>query len=492
MLDLINGERAAEGLAPLRFNGDLNESSEDHSDWMLENNVFSHTGIGGSTSTDRMRDAGYPLEGSWATRENIAYVPEGGEEGLSDEVIQLHQNLMNSPGHRANILNPGVTDIGIGIEEGLFTDDDGDTFNTVMVTQNFARTSAETEPLTLEPQPIPDVEVPSPTMDEMLAAVPGIQTPPRTQNTQPASTTQEEDITMTPTTKTFTFENSSSGSATATADTEDGPSVEVEGEGDFTARGSATVGDETVTEEATGGDLADGPAPRDAFEERREARLEELRERRAERLEELRAGRDDDTADEDGSTVTTGSVTNSSSASVTATGDAEDGPSVEIEGEGNFAGSGTATVGDETVTETVGELADDFPEPDEIPEGANVTTGTVTNSSSGSVTATADAEDGPNVEIEGEGNFAGSGTATVGDETVTETEGDGFVFNERLTELLESRLRDEDEVLLVESMMGDAASAPAVQVFTTPGFDAVQFDQIEIMLSNFGIEDMVM
>ena len=48
-------------------------------------------------------------------------------------IFSRHNSLMNSPGHKANILNPNVTVIGIGIETAN---------NSVMVTQNFANTSA--------------------------------------------------------------------------------------------------------------------------------------------------------------------------------------------------------------------------------------------------------------------------------------------------------------------------------------------------------------
>ena len=44
MLALINEERTSRGLQPLQLETRLNESSEDHSAWMLDTDVFSHTG----------------------------------------------------------------------------------------------------------------------------------------------------------------------------------------------------------------------------------------------------------------------------------------------------------------------------------------------------------------------------------------------------------------------------------------------------------------
>ncbi|NOD92661.1 hypothetical protein GS636_07690 [Ruegeria sp. HKCCD4884] len=137
MLALINAERTSRGLTPLQLETQLNDSSEDHSSWMLDTDTFSHTGQGGSSATQRMQDAGFDLSGSWRTGENIAWQSERGEPGISDDVAQLHENLMNSPGHRANILNPDFEYIGIGIETG-----DMQGFDAVMVTQNFAATDS--------------------------------------------------------------------------------------------------------------------------------------------------------------------------------------------------------------------------------------------------------------------------------------------------------------------------------------------------------------
>ena len=85
-----------------------------------------------------MRDAGFDFSGSWRSGENIAWQSERGAPGISDDVAQLHQSLMDSPGHRANILNPDFKYIGIGIERG-----DMQGYDAVVVTQNFATTDAE-------------------------------------------------------------------------------------------------------------------------------------------------------------------------------------------------------------------------------------------------------------------------------------------------------------------------------------------------------------
>lgn len=155
MLDLINEERAEAGLAPVELELDLNEASEDHSTWMLEEDVFSHTGQAGSSAGDRMEDAGFAFSGNWTWGENIGWQSARGEPGYEDDVRDIHESLMNSPGHRANILSENFTYAGLGIEVGDFTTN-GRTFEAVMVTQNFARTTANVDLDTgAAPQPAP-------------------------------------------------------------------------------------------------------------------------------------------------------------------------------------------------------------------------------------------------------------------------------------------------------------------------------------------------
>jgi uncharacterized protein YkwD len=152
MLELVNAERVAVGLQPVQLALDLNASAEAHSRWMLGSGNFDHTGEGGSSAGDRMRAAGFDFEGSWSWAENIALQSLRGEPGIEDDVRNLHESLMNSPGHRANILSPDVEYIGIGIETGQF-----EGFEAVTVTQNFARTAADvaldTGPSGSEPPP---------------------------------------------------------------------------------------------------------------------------------------------------------------------------------------------------------------------------------------------------------------------------------------------------------------------------------------------------
>lgn len=145
MLELVNQERSSRGLNELVLDMTLNFTADSHSQWMLDNNVFSHTGIGGTSPTQRMMDSGFDFSGSWRSAENIAAQSERGEPGLFDDVHDLHLALMNSQGHRDNILTPDLEVIGIGIQTGNFTYTGG-TYFSIMVTQNFARTGGATTP----------------------------------------------------------------------------------------------------------------------------------------------------------------------------------------------------------------------------------------------------------------------------------------------------------------------------------------------------------
>lgn len=134
-LGLVNDERASHGLKPLMLETRLNNSSNAHTQWMLQQDVFSHTGADGSKVKDRVLDANFPLEVSWRVAENLAYGSVDRDGSIFDEVDQLHRNLMNSPSHRANILDPDVEYIGIGLQVGEFNG-----HQVLMATQNFAST----------------------------------------------------------------------------------------------------------------------------------------------------------------------------------------------------------------------------------------------------------------------------------------------------------------------------------------------------------------
>ncbi|MEL6575389.1 MAG: CAP domain-containing protein, partial [Pseudomonadota bacterium] len=124
---------------PLAFNHDLYEAAAGHVSWMLANNVFSHTGAGGTNSNARMVAAGYALNGTWATGENLAWIGTTGtlDDAREEEFVRsMHDNLMRSPGHRENIMDPRYREVGIAEERGVFTAD-GTPYNAAMTAYNF-------------------------------------------------------------------------------------------------------------------------------------------------------------------------------------------------------------------------------------------------------------------------------------------------------------------------------------------------------------------
>jgi len=103
MLTLLNQERTSRDLPPFVLDAKLTEVARAHSADMRDRDYFSHTNPDGLSPFDRMKAAGISF--GWAA-ENIAWGPG---------VEWAHQGLMDSPGHRANILNPELLRIGIGI-----------------------------------------------------------------------------------------------------------------------------------------------------------------------------------------------------------------------------------------------------------------------------------------------------------------------------------------------------------------------------------------
>ncbi len=103
MLKLINHERTSRGIAPLAANPTAQTVARAYSKRMLAEGYFSHIDPDGHNPFDRMRAGGVTFG---AAGENLALAPT---------LDLAHQGLMNSPGHRANILNPTYRTVGIGI-----------------------------------------------------------------------------------------------------------------------------------------------------------------------------------------------------------------------------------------------------------------------------------------------------------------------------------------------------------------------------------------
>jgi uncharacterized protein YkwD len=138
--EAINEEREAAGLAPLKLEAHLNASAQGHSDWMADTGSLFHAGEGGSSAGDRIAETGLPLTGAARWSENIAFTSIEGRLG-AEEADRMHDGLMGSAGHRANILDPDVSYFGIGLSVGTL--DGGGGREMVFLTQNFAATDGE-------------------------------------------------------------------------------------------------------------------------------------------------------------------------------------------------------------------------------------------------------------------------------------------------------------------------------------------------------------
>jgi len=137
VIELVNAERQDLGINPLSYDADLAVAARLHSQDMGNQDYFSHDSLDGTKFYERIIDEGYDYN---LCGENIA----AGQSTPEDVV----DTWMNSPGHRANILNPDFCDIGVGYASVA-----GSTYNHHW-TQDFGRKSGVTQ--------CPDVAIPPP------------------------------------------------------------------------------------------------------------------------------------------------------------------------------------------------------------------------------------------------------------------------------------------------------------------------------------------
>lgn len=139
-LCLINAERAGAGLGALTEQAQLTKASTDFSALMVSEHFFAHVSPDGTELAERLTKAGYlGANGSWVVGENIAW----GESYLASPA-EIVKAWMNSPPHRANILNGDYEEIGLGIAIGTpSTPNPGATYTT-----DFGRRRTDDPPAT--------------------------------------------------------------------------------------------------------------------------------------------------------------------------------------------------------------------------------------------------------------------------------------------------------------------------------------------------------
>ena len=106
MLVLLNEERRKHGLRPLTADTEALETARAHSRDMFARSYFSHITPDGRTPFDRMR------------KSSLRFMTAGENLALARTVPIAHQGLMNSPGHRANILRAAFGRVSIGVMDG--------------------------------------------------------------------------------------------------------------------------------------------------------------------------------------------------------------------------------------------------------------------------------------------------------------------------------------------------------------------------------------
>jgi hypothetical protein len=107
MLRLVNKDRRDHRLPPLFMQSDLSDVARKHSKDMARLDYFDHTNFVGQSHADRYTEARIS---DVVSGENLAKIG-----GYKHPVHRAEQGLMNSPGHRANILNKSYNCVGIGV-----------------------------------------------------------------------------------------------------------------------------------------------------------------------------------------------------------------------------------------------------------------------------------------------------------------------------------------------------------------------------------------
>jgi serralysin len=128
---LAAGQIDATSKQVLAPNTALEAAAVGHSLWMLNYDVFSHTGAGGSQPWGRAEQQGYV----GYVGENIALNSLSGTATLASMINVQHEAFMHSALHRADLLTERFREVGLGQEQGAFTQ--GGTFNVSIITELF-------------------------------------------------------------------------------------------------------------------------------------------------------------------------------------------------------------------------------------------------------------------------------------------------------------------------------------------------------------------
>jgi uncharacterized protein YkwD len=127
---LTNDLRQQHGCAPLQASSALTTAAHDHSQEMADHNYFDHVDLSGHHSDWRAQQAGYTGNAGW---ENIA----AGYPTAEAVVAGWYNETPPNDGHRRNLLNCALTEIGVGATTNAQSD-----YNTYW-TQDFGQRAAD-------------------------------------------------------------------------------------------------------------------------------------------------------------------------------------------------------------------------------------------------------------------------------------------------------------------------------------------------------------
>jgi hypothetical protein len=142
VISLTNVSRVEGGLTELTANSQLTKAAQSKADDMLAKQYFAHNTPSGDTPWTFIKTAGY------------SYVTAGENLAIDfTEAESIQTAWMNSPGHRANIMNKSFQEIGIGISKGMYNG-----HQTTIVVQMFGTPIAQKVEMPAEPTPVAQPE----------------------------------------------------------------------------------------------------------------------------------------------------------------------------------------------------------------------------------------------------------------------------------------------------------------------------------------------
>ena len=185
VISLANAARAESGLGALTSNGQLTNAAQAKANDMLAKQYFAHNTPTGETPWTFIKAAGY------------SYVTAGENLAIDfTEAESVQSAWMNSPGHRANIMNKSFQEIGIGIAKGMYNG-----HQTTIVVQMFGTPIAQKVEMPAAPTPVAQATpAPAPAPAPKPAPVAVAPTPSQSSApvTTPAPTPQPQQQTAQP------------------------------------------------------------------------------------------------------------------------------------------------------------------------------------------------------------------------------------------------------------------------------------------------------